>query len=141
MQFKFKKLIPGVIGIQLPAVEGDAGYDLYAATDKTIPAHGSASITTGIAIQLPPGYWLEIMPKSGLATKHDISVHNGVIDNGYRGEIIVHLYNHSNQDYHFHQNDKIAQAVIRQQIVIELQEVDTLNETTRGTDGFGSTGK
>ncbi len=141
MQFKFKKLIPNVIGIKLPAIEGDAGYDLYAAEDKIIPAHGSGSVKTGIAVQLPPGYWFEIMPKSGLATKHDISVHNGVVDNGYRGEVIVHLYNHGKEDYSFKKDDKIAQGVIRQQIVIELEEVDTLSDTSRGSQGFGSTGK
>ncbi len=107
MQFKFKKLNQDVIGIKLPAIEGDAGYDLYAAEEVTVPAKGSASIKTGVAIQLPPGYWFEIMPKSGLATKHDISVHNGVIDNGYRGEIIVHVYNHGKNDYTFKKDDKV----------------------------------
>lgn len=141
MQLKFKKLVNDVIGIKLPAIEGDAGYDLFAAEPTTVPAHGSASVKTGIAIQLPPGYWFEIMPKSGLATKHDISVHNGVIDNGYRGEIIVHVYNHSNNDYTFKKNDKVAQGVIRQLIVIELAEAEELNDTTRGASGFGSTGK
>ncbi len=141
MQFKFKKLNQDVIGIKLPAIEGDAGYDIYAAEEVTVPAKGSASVKTGVAIQLPPGYWFEIMPKSGLATKHDIAVHNGVIDNGYRGEIIVHVYNHGKNDYTFKKNDKVAQGIIRQLIVIELAEVEELSDTTRGNSGFGSTGK
>lgn len=140
MMFKFKK-IKDCIGITLPAIEGDVGYDLYAAENYIVKARSTELISTGICIQLPPGYWLEIMPKSGLATKNKISVHNGVIDYGYRGEIICMLYNHSDVDFVIEKNNKVAQAIIRQQIVIEIQEVDELNETVRGNDGFGSTGK
>ncbi len=84
---------------------------------------------------------MEVMPKSGLATKHDIAVHNGVIDNGYRGELIVHIYNHSDKEYTFKKNDKIAQAIIRELHVFELEEVSELSDTSRGSSGFGSTGK
>lgn len=81
------------------------------------------------------------MPKSGLAVKHDISVHNGVIDNGYRGEIIVHVYNHSDKDYKFEKNDKIAQGIIRKSFIFEISESNELSETKRNDKGFGSTGK
>ncbi len=84
---------------------------------------------------------MEIMPKSGLATKHNIAVHNGVIDNGYRGEIIVHIYNHSDEAYTFNKNDKLAQAVLRKLHVLELEEVQELSDSSRGNAGFGSTGK
>lgn len=141
MQVRFKKLNKDVIGIKEPAISGDAGYDLYCSEKITIAKKSAACIKTGVCLQLPPGYWLEIMPKSGLATKHSISVHNGVIDNGYRGEIVVYVYNHGDNDYTFEKNDKVAQAVIRQLIVFELAEVDELTDSKRGTQGFGSTGK
>ena len=84
---------------------------------------------------------MEIMPKSGLATKYDIAVHNGVIDNGYRGEIIVHIYNHSSNDYKFNKNDKIAQGIIRKLFCFELEETNQLSESIRQNRGFGSTGR
>ncbi len=141
MKLKFKKLQNDIIGIKMPAIEGDAGYDLFSAETVTIKPHGSASVHTQVAVELPQGYWMEIMPKSGLATKHDIAVHNGVIDNGYRGELIVHIYNHSDKEYTFNKNDKIAQAIIRQLHVFELEEVTELSDSSRGSSGFGSTGK
>lgn len=141
MKLKVKKLANDIKGITKPAIDGDAGYDLYAAHDCVIKAKSSASIKTGIALELPKGYWLEIMPKSGLATKFDIAVHNGVIDNGYRGEIIVHVYNHSNNDYQFSKNDKVAQAIIRELVVFDIDETSELSSSDRGEKGFGSTGK
>lgn len=141
MKFKFKKLANNIIGIKEPALQGDAGYDLFAAEECVVKAKSTASVSTKIAIELPEGYWLEIMPKSGLATKHDIAVHNGVIDNGYRGEIIIHVYNHGNNDYTFNKNDKVAQAIIRKLHYFDLEEVSELSDTSRGTNGFGSTGK
>jgi dUTP pyrophosphatase len=84
---------------------------------------------------------MNIAPKSGLATKHEINVHAGVIDNGYRGEIKIMLYNHSDKDYFFNKNEKIAQGIIRKSYVFELEESDELSSTIRDKDGFGSTGK
>ena len=141
MQIKFKKIKNDIIGIKEPAIDGDAGYDLYASEDVTIAKKSAGCVKTGICVQLPPGYWMEIMPKSGLATKHSISVHNGVVDNGYRGEIIVYVYNHGDYDYTFKKNEKVAQAVLRQLIIVELSEVDELSNSSRGEKGFGSTGK
>lgn len=141
MVLKFKKLEKDIIGIKSPAIEGDAGYDLYCASDYLVKAKSSASISTKIAIELPEGYWFEIMPKSGLATKYNLAVHNGVIDNGYRGEIIIHMYNHGDQDYHFKKNDKVAQGIIRKLYSFKLEEVNEISDTIRGNKGFGSTGK
>lgn len=141
MKIKIKKEAKDLVGITMPAIDGDAGYDIYASEDKTIDAHQAASIHTGIHLEIPCGYWMEIMPKSGLATKHNIAVHNGVIDNGYRGEIIIHVYNHGDKPYSFKKNEKVAQGIIRKLHVFELEEVDELNESTRGNAGFGSTGK
>ncbi len=140
-KLKFKKLQKDIIGIKMPAIDGDAGYDLYTSETITIQPHSAASVHTQVAVELPQGYWMEIMPKSGLATKHNIAVHNGVIDNGYRGEIIVHIYNHSDKEYTFNKNDKLAQAVLRKLHVLELEEVEELSNSSRGKAGFGSTGK
>ncbi|MGL4950718.1 MAG: dUTP diphosphatase [Mycoplasma sp.] len=137
----FKKIREGIIGIKEPAIEGDAGYDLYCFQEETIESRKSKCINTGIAFEIPKGYWIEIMPKSGLATKYNLTVHNGVIDNGYRGEIVVQIYNHSDKDYTFKKDEKIAQCVIRKLHNFVLDEVIELEETTRGTNGFGSTGK
>lgn len=141
MKLKIKKLQKNIIGIKYPALEGDAGYDLYCAKDIIVPAKSSASVSTQVAIELPVGYWFEIMPKSGLATKHDIAVHNGVIDNGYRGEIIVHVYNHSNKDFQFKKDDKVAQGIIRKLHSFKIEEVEELSNSIRGNKGFGSTDK
>lgn len=140
MQFKFTKLKKDVIGIKEPEIAGDAGYDLYSCEDAIIEPMSTKLIHTGIAIQLPPGYWFEIMPKSGIATKNNVFVHNGVIDYGYRGEIMVFMYNFNHKPYEVKKNHKIAQGVIRQHIVFELAEVESLNKTDRGDKGFGSTG-
>lgn len=141
MKIKVKKLLSDIKGISAPAIKGDIGYDLYAAQEYIVEAKSSCSVKTGIAIELPKKYWMEIMPKSGLATKNDIAVHNGVIDNGYRGEIIVHIYNHGNKSYHFKKNDKIAQGIIRKAHVFALKITDNLSNTLRQNKGFGSTGK
>lgn len=141
MFLKFKKLQSDVIGITKPAIEGDAGYDIYSSENIIVKARSATSIHTQIAIELPHGYWFEIMPKSGLATKYSIAVHNGVIDNGYRGEVVIHLYNHGNEDYTFNKNDKVAQGIIRKLHNFDIQEVQELSDTLRGSKGFGSTGK
>lgn len=141
MFLKIRKMQPDVIGITKPAIKGDAGYDIYSAETIVIKAHSANSVHTQTTIELPEGYWLEILPKSGLATKHNIAVHNGVIDNGYRGEIIVHIYNHGDDDYTFNKNDKLAQGIIRKLYDFELKEVKELNTSIRGDKGFGSTGK
>ncbi|MGL4951479.1 MAG: dUTP diphosphatase [Mycoplasma sp.] len=141
MKLKIKKIDKKVIGIKSPALDGDAGYDIHSAETVTVPAKGSVGISTKVSVELPEGYWLEIMPKSGLATKYSLAVHNGVVDNGYRGEVIVFIYNHGDEDYTFQSGDKVAQCIIRKLHKFEIEEVDELSSTTRGEAGFGSTGK
>lgn len=138
---KIKLLSEDAIGMKMPAINGDAGYDIYSNEDLIIKAHSAASVKTGFSMEIPKKYWFEIMPKSGIATKNHVSVHNGVIDNGYRGEIVVLMYNHSNIDYKVVKGEKIAQGVIRKLIVPSIEIVDELSDTERGTSGFGSTGK
>ena len=120
----------------------DAGADLYADKDYVIHYNDHETVTTGISIEIPVGYVGLIHPRSGMAAKHGITVLNspGTIDAGYRGEIKVILVNHTGIDYDVKKGDKIAQLVVQEVEEIHFVEVEELNETDRGVDGFGSTG-
>ncbi|MTJ48775.1 dUTP diphosphatase [Dolichospermum sp. UHCC 0259] len=120
----------------------DAGLDLISIDELELPAGESKLIHTGISIQLPPGTEAQIRPRSGLALKHQITVLNtpGTIDEGYRGEIGVILINHGKEPFKISKGMKIAQMVIAPVIRVEIEEVDSLSDTSRGTGGFGSTG-
>lgn len=122
------------------AHETDAGLDLYAAAYQVVPAHGSAIFDTGVHVQLPPFTAGFLKSKSGLNVKHNITS-DGVIDVGYTGSICVKLYNHGNQDYTVDSGDKISQLVVVDIHLPTLQIVDELDETDRGNNGFGSTGR
>lgn len=124
------------------AREGDAGADLISTQDIRIPALGRAIVPTGTSIAIPDGYVGLIHPRSGLAAKEGITVLNapGTIDSGYRGEIKVILYNSSDTGYWVNAGERIAQLVIQQFVAAQFEEVDVLDETTRGSMGFGSTG-
>jgi len=126
------------------ATPGAAGMDLLAAIDKpiTIPPAGRKLIPTGLAIALPPNYELQIRPRSGLALTHGITLPNspGTIDEDYRGEIQVILLNASTEHFTITRGMRIAQAVLAPVIRAAWLEVEILDETTRGTGGFGSTG-
>lgn len=130
--------------IPTKANPSDAGYDLYAFEETQIPAWESAIVTTKIRISMPPGYYGRIASRSGLATK-GIEVGAGVIDNGYRGEILVLLRNLSNITYNAHKGDRIAQLILtpyRTTIVKEVKSLsDLFGSTDRQTGGFGSSGK
>ena len=125
--------------------EHAAGYDLYAAVADSIviPAHQTVKVGTGIAIELPEYTFGAIFARSGLATKQGLRPANcvGVVDSDYRGEIIVAVHNDTDQDKVITPGDRIAQLVVIDYIPIFFQEVDELNTTERGDDGFGSTGK
>ena len=118
----------------------DAGLDLYSREDCIVYAGSSAVFDTGVHIELPPYSVGFIKSKSGLNTKHGI-VSEGVIDEGYTGSIVVKLYNHSGKDYAVKKGDKITQLVILPIIKPELELVDSLEETDRGNNGFGSSGR
>lgn len=119
----------------------DAGLDLHATEAVTLEPGDRAGVATGIALQIPEGYVGLIWDKSGIAIKHGLKVMGGVIDAGYRGEIIIGLKNLSDKSYRFEAGDKVAQMVIQkvEQPTIEL--VDSLDTSDRGEGGFGSTGK
>jgi len=133
-------------GLPLPAYahEGDAGLDLYAREDATLPAGGGrALVPTGISIAIPMGYGGFVLPRSGLAVKHGISVVNapGLIDAAYRGEIKVVLVNTDpTSDYHITRGDRIAQLVIQRVETVEWVVSDSLDGVDRG-GGFGHSGR
>ena len=121
-----------------------AGYDLSACIDKTvmIPPHTTVKIGTGLAIQPPEGYFGAIYARSGMATKRGLRPANcvGVCDEDYRGEYVVALHNDTNEYQYVEPDERIAQLVFLPYMDIEFNEVDSLTDTDRGADGFGSTG-
>ena len=123
------------------AHDTDAGLDLRAKERVKIWPGLSASIDTGVHIELPHGFYGKIESKSGLNVKHDIVSCGGVVDEGYTGSIVVKLYNLGNHAYTFEPGDKVAQLVIQPYIAPDIEFVDELSETDRGDDAFGSTGK
>ena len=129
-------------GARIPtrAHSTDAGLDLYARETQIIPAKESAVFDTGVHVELPEGTAGFLKSKSGLNTKHGITS-EGVIDVGYTGSIVAKLYNHSGKDYKVNAGDKITQLVIVPILTPELELVEALEETQRGNNGFGSTGK
>ncbi|WP_025885969.1 dUTP diphosphatase [Asaia prunellae] len=138
--------LPHAEGLDLPhyASSGAAGMDLLAAidSDQVVKPGDRALIPTGLKIGLPAGYELQIRPRSGLALKHGITLPNtpGTIDEDYRGEIGVIILNTGKEDFVISRGMRIAQAVLAPVIRLTWVEVSELDETTRGTGGFGSTG-
>ena len=122
---------------------GDAGADLKSTEDINIPARGRALVHTGVKIALPDGYVALVHPRSGLAAKSGITVLNtpGTVDAGYRGEIMVTLFNSSDTDFSVKRGDRIAQLVIQQVEKASFIKVSELPESERGARGFGSTGR
>jgi dUTP pyrophosphatase len=126
------------------AHEGDAGLDLRAAEGTTIPPGKRASVGTGIALEIPPGYAGLVVPRSGLAAKHGISLVNapGLIDSGYRGEIRVLLLNTDReQSFEIEPGNRIAQLLVTPVAAAEPIEAVALSMTARGDGGFGSSGR
>ncbi len=133
--------------VKLPSYKtlGASGMDLMAFIEKSIIVKPKTSclIPTGLSMAFSEDYEVQIRPRSGLAAKNNISVLNtpGTIDSDYRGEIKIILYNHGHEDFVINNNDRIAQMILTPVYKMEFQEVDELPNTTRGIDGFGSTGK
>lgn len=132
-------------GAKLPtkSYSSDGGYDLYLPTDygqQVCPAHGSLTITTGVHMLIPEGYCGIIQPKSGLNVKSDI-LSFGLVDASYSGSIVVKLYNLGDSDYIFYPGDKLTQIVVSPLPETRLIQVETLEETGRGSKGFGSSGR
>ena len=132
--------------LPLPATAhpGDAGYDLYAREATHLRAGGGrAVVPTGIALALPPGYAGFVQPRSGLALRHGVTCLNtpGLIDAGYRDELRVLLVNLDPEEaFDVARGDRIAQLVVQRVEAVEWRVVDDLDDSVRGTGGFGSTG-
>ena len=141
--------LPHAGGLPLPAYEtsGSAGMDLRAAVQENVPmilAPGArALVPTGLKIALEPGFEAQVRPRSGLALKHGITCLNspGTIDSDYRGEVGVILINHGSEAFVIKRGERIAQLVIARCEQAAMVEVGTLDETARGSGGFGSTGR
>ena len=139
-KIKIKKIHPNAI-IPKYANEGDAGMDLSSVDNIVIQPGEIALVPTGLKLELPSSYELQIRPRSGLALNKGITIPNspGTIDSGYRGELKVILINHGKENFHINPGDKIAQAVLNKIETAEIEEVNELNNTSRGEGGFGST--
>lgn len=140
------KRMPNGEGLELPRYETAlaAGADVRAAVEETLTLKPGDRfmVPTGIAIALPPGWEAQMRPRSGLAAKHGIACVNapGTIDADYRGELKVILINHGTEDFMINRGDRIGQMVIAPVWQARFEEVDELDETARGSGGFGSTG-
>jgi dUTP pyrophosphatase len=130
--------------LPLPAYEspGAAGMDLRAAEDAVLKPGARFLMPTGFAIALPDTHEVQVRPRSGLAVRYGVTVLNapGTIDSDYRGEIKVPLINHGLEDFIIRRGDRIAQMVVAAVARATLQEVAVLDDTARGSSGFGSSG-
>lgn len=121
--------------------ENDAGIDLKCAKKIKIAGGGVKGVNTGIAVEIPEGYYGQLYDKSGFALNNTLSVKAGVIDSGYRGEIVVIMANTGPYPIEVEEGMKIAQMVIHPIPKVKLKEVDELTDSERGEKGFGSTGE
>ncbi len=131
--------------VPLPAYArpGDAGLDLYAAESVTVEPGARVLVRTGIALAIPDGFAALVLPRSGLALRHGLTVLNspGLIDSGYRGEVKVLVVNTDRRTaVKLARGDRVAQLVVQRIETVQLTEVDELPTSERGTGGFGSTG-
>ena len=139
------KRLPHGEGLPLPAyaTDGAAGMDVVAAEALTLAPGARAAVATGFAIAIPAGHEVQVRPRSGLALKHGVTCLNtpGTIDSDYRGEVKVILANLGQEPFEIARGDRIAQLVPAVVLRATLDEVATLDDTSRGTGGFGSTGR
>ena len=128
------------------AKDGDSGFDLRANTNGLLKPLDRLLVPTGLYFDIPEGYDIDIKSRSGLAFKHGIGVLTGTIDQNYRGEIKVLLFNISNENFEFKKGDRIAQAIVRHRLstefskMVKLNSIEDLSKTNRESNGFGSTG-
>ena len=138
------KRLPHGEGLDLPryTTQGAAGMDVLAAEDVVLPPGGRHAVATGLALAIPEGYEIQVRPRSGLALKHGISLPNtpGTIDSDYRGELKIIMINLGVEAFAIGRGDRIAQLVLAPVVRADWEEVADLDETVRGTGGFGSTG-
>jgi len=140
ISLKIKKLDPELPDLGY-AKHLDAGVDLYARERTVVLPGGRTAIPTGIAMEIPPGHVGLIWDKSGLSIKHGIKTFGGVIDAGYRGEVMIGLINLSDTEYVFEKGDKVAQIIFQKFEHADISIVEELSSSERGETGFGSSGK
>lgn len=139
MSLGIKRLTPDAILPTRGSVDA-VGYDLYSIEDCNILPGNHHLVGTGIATLLPVGVYGRVAPRSGLAVKHGIQVGAGVVDPDYTGEVKVVLFNHGDKDFEIKKGDRIAQLVLERCETPPVEEVVSVEETERGSGGFGSTG-
>ena len=139
---KFIKTHPDAV-LPTKAHADDTGYDITAVEDVMISAGGCAVVPIGLQVAfIEPGYWFKIEGRSGLGFKHSIFPHYGIIDENFRGNLDVKLYNYNRAiNYHIKKGDRIAQLVIHSRINAYIEWAEKVTETDRGENGFGSSGK
>ena len=140
MGFVAYKLLTETAQMPFKSHRTDAGFDLFADETSWIFAKQRTTIKTGISFEMPHNMAGLIWPRSGLSVKKGIDVLAGVVDSGYRGEIMVCLYNTSNEDVEIKRGDRIAQIIFQEVPMISLLLRDELETSQRGSNGFGSTG-
>ena len=141
LEMKFVKTHPDA---KLPerAHDSDSGYDVYSVEEVVVPGRGSVVVPVGLTLGfLTKGWWFRVEPRSGLGFKHNLQPHLGIIDNGYRGDLGVKLYNFSDANITLTKGTKIAQLVLYPHIVAEVSFIEEALEADRGDAGFGSTDK
>lgn len=141
MRILFKKTHPNG---RLPVRkhDTDTGYDVYAAETVVIPGRSSRVVPTGIQFAyIEPGYWVRVASRSGLGFKYDLICFPGVIDESYRGDAGIKLFNLGDNDYIVEEGERIAQFVVHKRQDVEILWSEVVQETDRGSNGFGSTGK
>ncbi|MGN8493505.1 dUTP diphosphatase [Helicobacter pylori] len=141
MKIKIQKIHPNAL-IPKYQTHGSSGFDLHAVEEVMIKPHSVGLVKIGICLSLEVGYELQVRTRSGLALNHQVVVLNspGTVDNDYRGEIKVILANLSDKDFKVQVGDRIAQGVVQKTYKAEFIECERLDETSRGSGGFGSTG-
>ena len=140
MVVKFKKTNDNAV-IPSKNNESDTGLDVSSVEDKVIPARGSAVVDVGLKFAfIDLGFWVKVEGRSGLGFKHGIIPHPGIIDQGYRGDAGIKLYNNTDKDYEVKAGDRIAQFVVYRNYPVEISEGEII-ESARGEKGFGSSGK
>ena len=139
LTIQFKKLSPEA-KTPTKAHATDAGFDVFSAQDITISPLGWAKVPLGISVAIPPGYCIVAKDKSGLALKQGIHIWAGVIDTNYRGEVCAVVANGGNTDFKVEKGMKITQMLVLPVPEVVFEEVENLDETDRGSGGFGSSG-
>lgn len=138
MLVKFKKLVPDAVPFAYSREE-DACMDMYSVKNWVILPRETKIVPTGIAVEIPHGYEGIVRGRSGLASK-GISVHVGTVDETYRGDVGVIITNNTYEPFEIKKGNRIAQFTVKPVLKVELEEVDELSSTERGTNGYGSSG-